>query len=635
MAGIAGYFGQAHAPQTLQGMVRKLMHRGRDGEAFYNANPVFMGVRDRAARAALQPAYSHDDSIVVLFAGDISNYAALRDDLVRKGMHFRTEGVPELILHLYEAYGLNLASHLRGRFVFAVHDTLKNFVFIARDRLGQEPLYYTTTQSGDFVFASEIKAILEHPSVQAVPDMRSVDAYLTMSYSPTPGSFFKGIRKLPAGHRVIWNPGLHVMIEPYWQWETYAQPDASLKTDADYLARFETLTQDAVAHSAHGLRQAGVRLNGSAEDTLVAAELKRQSAPVTESFSVGFDDGDAALLPGREIAQKLGLRHHEIICAPPDMEKLPELIWANDEPIAHSNVLTSYLMAQQAAVHVDGLISGAAAENFLAGSIQQEIYLNTVRGKGLSAWVFRNALGVMPLSWVQKQFDNGGKIGEQCRDRLMGFLTEIGRRAPLMHKYSFLSPGFTAREKNGFYGDAISPFMETFIDAQRDPEGWNGNVGKLVALQKDHGLQDNVLMPLDKASALTSLSMRLPFADHTMAEFMLGLPDHLRFSHGHGKVLLRRQLQKIMPDAPQITHKAAALPMFKFMSTRLMREMIETCLSEHSMKKRGLFKPEGVRALIQHSREGDILCLHQVFTLMMLEMWFRIYVDREKGWISR
>ena len=635
MAGIAGYFGQARAPEVLQSMVRKLLHRGRDGEALYNANPVFMGVRDKAARASVQPSYSRDDSIAVLFSGEITNYAALRDDLARKGMQFRTDGVPELILHLYEAYGLNLAAQLRGRFVFAVHDTLKDFVFIARDRLGQEPLYYTTTQSGDFVFASEIKAILEHPSVQAIPDMRSIDAYLTMSYSPTPGSFFRGIHKLPAGHRVIWNPGLHVMIEPYWQWETYAQPDASLKTDADYAARFETLLQDTTVHAAQGMRQPGVRLNGSVEDTLVAAELKRQSAPVTEAFTVGFDDGDSALAPGREIAHKLGLRHHDIICAPPDMEKLPEVIWANDEPVAHSNALTTYLLAQHASAHVDGVLTGAAAENLMAGQVQQEIFLKIARGKGVSAWLFKSMLGVMPLSWVQKQFDNGGRIGEQCRDRLIGFLDEIGRRAPLMHKYSFLMPGFTAREKNGFYGNAISPFMETFIDAQKDSDSWQGTVNRLVALQKDHGLQDNVLMPIDRASAMTSMPLRTPFADHTMAEFMIGLPGHLRFSGGKGKVLLRRHLHKMMPDAPEITHKAAAMPIFKFMSTRLMREMVETCLSEHSMKKRGLFKPEGVRALIQHSREGDVLCLHQVYTLMMLEMWFRIYVDREKGWISR
>lgn len=635
MAGIAGYFGQARAPEVLQGMVRKLAHRGRDGEALYNANPVFMGVRDKAGRASVQPSYSHDDSIVVLFAGDISNYAALRDDLARKGMQFRTESVPELILHLYEAYGLNLATHLRGRFVFAVHDTLKDFVFIARDRLGQEPLYYTTTQSGDFVFGSEVKAILEHPSVQVIPDMRSVDAYLTMGYSPTPGSLFKSIHKLPAGHRIIWNPGLHVMVEPYWKWESYTEPDASLKTDADYMARFETLVQDATTHAVHGLRQPGVRLNGTAEDTLVAAEMKRQSVPLTEAFTVGFDDGDAALAPGREIAQRLGLRHHEIICAPPDMEKLPEIIWANDEPVAHSSALTTYLLAQHAAVHVDGVVTGAAAENFMAGNIQQEIFLNMMRGTGLSAWFFKTMLGVMPQSWMQKQFDNGGKIGEQCRSRLMGFLGEINRRAPLMHKYSFLMPGFTAREKNGFYGDAISPFMETFIDAQKDPEGWKTLISRTVALQKDHGLQDNVLMPYDKASAMSGLPLRTPFADHSMAEFMMGLPDHLRFSHRHGRVILRRQLQKMMPDMPEITHKSASLPMFKFMSTRLMREMIETCLSENSMKKRGLFKPEGVRALVQQSREGDVLCLHQVFTLMMLEMWFRIYVDREKGWISR
>lgn len=127
----------------------------------------------------------------------------------------------------------------------------------------------------------------------------------------------------------------------------------------------------------------------------------------------------------------------------------------------------------------------------------------------------------------------------------------------------------------------------------------------------------------------------MPFMDHPLAEFLIGLPDHLRHSGGKGKSLLRSRLRAIMPDAPEITHKAAALPLHKFMTARLMREMVETCLSEQSMKRRGLFKPEAVRAVIQHSRDGDVLSLHQVMTLMMLEIWFRIYVNREKGWISR
>jgi asparagine synthase (glutamine-hydrolysing) len=303
--------------------------------------------------------------------------------------------------------------------------------------------------------------------------------------------------------------------------------------------------------------------------------------------------------------------------------------------VAHSSVLTSYLLGRHASSHVDGVLTGTGAENLMAGLVQQEVFMNVAKGRGIPAYLYRMFLAVMPLAWLQKQFDNGGRLGEPCRERLLTFLYAINRRAPIMHKYSHILPGFSMREKNRLYGDKISPFMEAFVDTQKDPVGWTTTIGLLTGLQKDHALQDCYLMPMDKSSVMTSLPMRMPFMDHPLVEFLIGLPDQQRYAGGKGKVLLRNRLRAIMPDAPEITHKAAAMPLHKFMTTRLMREMVETCLSEQSTKKRGLFKPEEVRNVIQQSREGDVLCLHQVMTLMMLEIWFRIYVDREKGWISR
>jgi len=635
MAGIAGYFGQAQEPEVLQGMVRKLAHRGRGGEAFYLANPVFMGIRGVAADSAAQPAYSHDDSIVVLFSGDIGNYAALRQELTRKGIHFRTDNEAELILHLYEAYGLNLASHLRGRFVFAVHDTLKDFVFLSRDRLGQEPLYYMTTQSGTFVFASEIKALLEHPGVQATPDARGIDAYLTLGYSPGPDSLFKGVHKLPAGHRLIWNPGLHVMIEPYWQWETYMRPDPSLKSDADFQARFNTLFEESVVQAASGLNKPGVALSGAVEETAIAAFMMKD-APVRglDTFAVGYDDGDAALLPAREIARKLGTRHNEVVCTPPDMEKLPEIVWALDEPVADPSVLSAFMLAQLAGQSTDGILRGTGADDMMCGLLQHEAFLRMNRMPSFMAGFFRLGVRVMPQSWMDNQFDcGGGRIGDQCRERILMFLSEVRKGSGLARRYGMLSSVFAARDKAKVYSDVMTPVMETFIDGRKDAAEWPSQIAAMLALQKDYVLQDSTLLRADKIAALASVTHRQPYLDHALVEFILGVPDHLKYQEGQGKAMIRRYVQSAVPGLPEISRRHASLPLHRFMSARIVRDMIETCLSEKSVARRGLMKPEEVRNLVTRSKEGDVIGLRQVFALVMLELWFRVHIDREKGWV--
>ncbi|MDP2206805.1 MAG: asparagine synthase-related protein [Alphaproteobacteria bacterium] len=632
MAGIAGYFGQAREPEVLQGMVRKLAHRGRGGEAFYLANPVFMGIRGTAADSTAQPAYSHDDSIVVLFSGDISNYGALRDDLTRKGIHFRGDGVAELILHLYEAYGLNLASHLRGRFVFAVHDTLKDFVFLSRDRLGQEPLYYMTTQSGTFVFASEIKALLEHPGVQVAPDMRGIDAYLTLGYSPGPDSFFKGVHKLPAGHRLIWNPGLHVMIEPYWQWETYMRADTALKSGEDFQARFNMLLEDAIGQSAAGFSKPGVSLSGVVEETAIAAFLMKDAPRGLDTFTVGYDDGDAAFAPAREIARKLGTRHSEVICTPPDMEKLPEIVWALDEPVADPSVLSSFMLAQLAGQSTDGLLRGTGAEDMMCGLVQQEAFLQLNRMPAFMAGFYRLGIKMLPQAWMNSQFDYNGQVGDKCRERLSMFLAEVRKGSSMARRYGLMTSIFSARDKSAMYGDSLSPVMESFIDARKDAPGWPTQISAMLALQKDYVLQDSTLLRADKIAALASTVHRHPYLDHPLVEFILGAPDNLKYQSGRGKVMIRRYVESVAPGLPEISRRNATLPLHRFMSTRVMRDMIETCLSEKSVASRGLFKPAAVRDAMTYARDGDTIGMRQIFALMMLELWFRVYIDHEKGW---
>jgi len=632
MAGIAGYFGTAQEPAVLQSMVRKIAHRGRDGESFYHAAPVFMGMRDEKNTAAAQPAYSADESIAVLFAGRISNYAKLREELARKGMFFTSDSVAELVLHLYEAYGLNACNYLRGKFVFAVHDNMKDLVFLARDRMGVEPLYYTTTQSGAFVFGSEIKALLEHPSVQVTPDLVGIDAYLSMGYSPGPSSMFKGIYKLPAGHRLIWNPGLHVLIEPYWQWESFMTPDADLKTDEDFQGRFDVLLEDAVHSAVSGSASPGVFLTGTAEETALAALMLKQKGSVS-SFAVGFAGDDTALAVPRAIAKRLGTMHHEVVCDMSDMEKLPEIVWALDEPLAGPDALVKHVLARSLRRETDTVLSGAGADDLLSGSLPHRVFLEAHKIPRALHGLYRLILKMTPLETLDRHFDTGGKIGMQCRDRLLAFMDEMRGGSPL-RRYTSLLSVFSARDKAGIYRETLEPVMETFLDLQRDWGQWPTMLSSMLALQKDFAIQDSTLMKLDKMTMLASVEARAPFMDHQLVEFLLGAPDHLKYHNRQNKVILRRHLEKNFPGMPEASARMSSLPMAAFMSAPPLKDMIETCLSEASVKRRALFKWEAVQQLLQRAKTEDVLYLHQVFALLMLELWFRVYVDHEKGWIS-
>ncbi len=632
MAGIAGYFGTAQEPAVIQSMVRKMVHRGREGEAFYHAAPVFMGMRDHKAIADAQPAYSPDESIAVMFAGRISNYGKLREELVRKGMFFTTDSVAELVLHLYEAYGLNACNYLRGKFVFAVHDSMKDLVFLARDRMGLEPLYYTTTQSGSFVFGSEIKTLLEHPAVQVTPDLVSIDAYMSMGYSPGPSSMFKGVYKLPAGHRLIWNPGLHVMIEPYWQWESFMTPDAALKTDDDFQNRFDVLLEDAVHSAVSGSENPGVFLRGATEETALAALMIKQKGSVS-SFAVGFAEDDTALAVPREIAKRLGTNHHEVICDMSDMEKLPEIVWALDEPVAGPEALVSHVLARSLRSETDTVLSGAGADDLLSGSLPHRVFMEAHKIPRPLHWFYRMILKMTPPDKLDHHFDTGGKIGMQCRDRLLAFMDEMRGGTPL-RRYTSLISVFSARDKAGLYRETMEPVMENFLDMQRDWGQWPTMLSSMLALQKDFAIQDNTLMKLDKMSMLASVEARAPFVDHKLVEFLLGVPDHLKYHNKQNKVILRRHLDKNFPGMPEAPAKTSVLPMAKFMNASPLKDMIETCLSEASVKRRALFKWEAVQQLLARAKTEDVLYLHQVFSLLMLELWFRVYVDHEKGWIS-
>ncbi|MBI1216031.1 MAG: hypothetical protein GC185_09465 [Alphaproteobacteria bacterium] len=643
MSGIVGYLGKAQEDVVLQSMLRKMAQRSPGREGYHSHEPFFMAQRvPENAGGDGAPFYNESRQIAVVFSGQLCNAAEIRAKLEKKADLRGEGGDAALVLRLYEQFGVNCTSHMRGAFVFALHDVERNLAFIARDHMGAKPLYYTTATSGTFIFATEIKALLEHPAVETVPDLLGVDAYLSLGYMPGPDSLFKGVHELKPGHRVTWNPGLHVMIEPYWSWESFTTHDPALKTDADFQERFNTLFDEAVA-----LRQAGnSRIGAFGRSSLEAAALMSSMAqnisgplnvyaPLEETAAV--TDG---LPPVSDIAKRLG-GHLEEVDGAAGGEQLPQLVWALDEPVADLGVLTRHLLARAAAPDVDGILSFTGADALFVSYPAQEMLLYTTQLRRSRFTMLSKMRGMVPVNTIARIFGYNGTIGPRTRQKLFDVLDSL-RRDPLHTQFSTLFSLFDWRDKQPLYKGEMVGMMNTFVDMQRPVEGWDGPAMQLMAMQRDHWLPDAVLAPFDKLTGFNGLPGQLPFMDHALFEFMLGIPDRLRRTAGRRKSLLRGYVDKALPGIvnplpvkqvrrEQLRRKSQLETM---LSVNPLREMVEACLSESSVRRRGLFHWSAVRNIIDQSRSGEIIYLRQLFTLLTLELWFRIYVDHERGWIS-
>ena len=530
MSAIAGYLGAPQELAVLQSMVRKLGHRGPDAEGFHIEAPVYMGMRRLATIDPQEnwlPLYNADRTLAIAFAGELFNYREERAKLEKRGLAFRTQTDTEVALKLYEAYGANCVMHMRGQFAFVIHDIQKNLVFMARDRLGAQPLYYATTQSGSLVFASEIKALFEHPAVKAAPDLMGVDAFLTLGYAPGPGTMFKGIHALPPGHRLTWNQGLHVMVEPYWQWENFAKPDPALKSDADYQERFDSLLEEAVKQRMLEDAPLGAIATGSLESTAILSIMARNSAKPPLVFTTAFGAELDGVPPGAEVAAKLGCQHEQVAFEPEFMDRLPEIVWALDQPVADPNVLMMHLLSCLAKQKVKTVMSGAGANNLFVNYPQHDTLLAAHGLPKYFWWFFKETKELLPLATIAKKLHFTGKIGPRSKLRLFDFAATM-RQESLMPQYTCASSLFDTRDRSELYAGAMAPVIGALTDRQKQTEGWPTTMSALFGMQRDHLLQDGILAPVNKLTMFSGLGTRMPLMDHKLFEFMLGVPDHLR-----------------------------------------------------------------------------------------------------------
>lgn len=626
MCGIAGIV-RNDRNDVDQGLVRQMCdairHRGPDDDGFYFQGPVGLGMRRLAIidlKSGKQPIHNADRTAWIVFNGEIYNYRELREKLEKLGHTFYTNSDTEAIVHAYDRYGADCPNHLRGMFAFAIWDERTQELFVARDRVGKKPLLYAEV-NGEFVFASEFSALLRHPKVSREIEPEALHHYLSFMCVPAPLTAYRAIRKLEPGHSLRWRKG-EIKIERYWQ------PDFSRKlkiSEPEAGERLIEILREAVRLRLISEVPLGAFLSGGIDSSAVVALMSEESSEPIKTFSIGFEEQDfSELHHARRVAEHVGADHHEFIVRPDALEVLPLLVEHYGEPYADSSAIPTYYVARETRQHVTVALNGDGGDECFAGYERYaamrlaEKYLKLPRL--LRKTFIDQAIRMLPSS-------------EQRRSRARDAKRFIHAASlPKVDRYMRWISVFDKGAKEDLYADGFRRQMAARASAALlEPWFAQANGAGIVdaALLADTMtyLPNDLLVKVDIATMANSLEARSPFLDHEVIEFAASLPEKMKLRGLTTKYLLKRVLRKLLPSENLDRRKMGfGIPLGSWFRGKLQPFLRETVLSEKALK-RELFKPQAVRRLVEQHVNGERDYSHQLWTLLMLELWFQRFID--------
>jgi asparagine synthase (glutamine-hydrolysing) len=611
-------------PELLRRMSERIAHRGPDAEGFHFDPPVGLASRRLAIidlKTGQQPIADEDNRIWVIFNGEIYNYAELREDLQKRGHTLRTRSDTETLVHLYQEHGDDLVHRLRGMFAFALWDANRKRLLLARDRLGKKPLYYARS-GGAFLAASEIKALLAFPGLDTSVDLEAMDLYLTYQSVPAPHTIYRGVRKLPPAHLMVVEDG-RLEIRRYWSVPTREPLRISEPECREEILR---LLREAVKMRMVSDVPLGAFLSGGIDSSLVVALMQELSGRPVKTFSIGFPDEELSELPhARLVARHLRTDHQEFEVRPEHpLELLPRLVKAYDEPFADNSCVPTYYVSREARRHVTVALNGDGGDEAFGGYTRyrpQQIY---------------RILDRLPIPW-RRALPLLLRLTPPLERRFTLARRGAGllRRATLpdFERYVLTILYFSQEHKRTLYTPELARSV-----AGRDPlshmrfpferSGAATLLDRLLATDLETYLPDTLLVKMDIASMANSLETRSPLLDHVLVEFAARIPASLKVRGLTLKYILRRCGENLLP-APILRRgkQGFGLPIQSWVKHDLNDTIRDTLLSPRAMA-RGLFREAGVRQLLEDQQRG---MRHgtRIWALLMLELWHRIFVDRE------
>lgn len=573
-----------------------------------------------------QPLSNEDGSVWVTFNGEIFNYRELREQLVARGHTFRTDTDTEVLVHLWEEHGPSLAEHLTGQFAFAIWDTDKRQLFLARDRMGQKPLYLSRNASS-IAFASELKALLTlRPDAREL-DVRSMALYLTYQYVPAPRSIFAGIEKLNPGECLLWEATPNTS-EPYVVRRTYWTAPFAERGNSRSPEEWSCDLREALTESVRLRMRSdvpiGAFLSGGIDSSITAGLMQSLSDDPIHTFSIGFpqkqyDETHYA----REAAERLGTNHHVHTVDPSALETLPSLIWHYDEPFADSSAIPTMYVSRIARQHVTVALSGDGGDELFAGYNRYEAVRLASRIDaipGLRSLFSLSIWNLLPKTGRQKSLLRrarrfAGGMAAPISERYLRWIAHFDPAA--LHE--LLSPAY--REQLGEYSTA-----SLMVDAySKCPE--RDMVTQTCAVDVQTYLPNDILTKVDIASMAASLECRSPFLDHHVVELAARMPIELKLNRGRQKAILIDTFKDLLPESIQTRSKMGFGVPIDFWFRNELRPLLENTLLSDRALERGRFDPDVVRRYVREHLDGTHDQHYRLWNLLVLELWSRAFLD--------
>ena len=640
MCGIAGVMKFGREARVESGVVRQMCnvmaHRGPDDDGVYTDGPVGIGMRRLSiidVAGGHQPISNETGTAWIVFNGEIYNHSELRKDLEARGHRYKTNSDTETIIHLYEEYGRDCVSHLRGMFAFAIWDRDKRTLFVARDRLGIKPLYYRLTPES-FLFGSEIKVVLANGGVQPEFHFAALPEYLAFGYLSGEETFYEGIRKLEPGHWLELSDTGEIKIEQYWDLDTIGREPAH--DESYYVQAYRDLLEQAVGSHLMSDVPLGVFLSGGVDSSAVAALMTKIRKEPIETFSVGYAEQTYSELPyARTVAKHLNSAHHEVLVSERDFfDSLPRLIWHEDEPIVWPSSVSLYFVAKLARERVTVVLTGEGADETLGGYSR---YAFTLRNQAVDR-VYRSVTPAFFRKGVRGMISNSPLISAKLRRKLSHTCLGVDSASWSSFYFDNFLSAFSEDAQAGLLTDETRQKLAPGSAYQNVLGYWEQSKGELLQRLLYTDIKTylvELLMKQDNMSMAASIESRVPFLDHKLVEFATRIPRAVQLKGLAGKVILKKAVEDLLPHSILYRRKLGFPTPWSGWLAGARLDAIEKLLTGTRSMQRGYFKRDAIERLLAEHRGKYRDHYDRIWRLLNLELWHRVCLEGESEGFTR
>lgn len=627
MCGIAGWInldtGKSNngADTVLHSMCETIVHRGPDSEGLWIDDQAALGMRRLSIidlKTGDQPVFNCDRSVIVMMNGELYNYREIREDLEKRGHKFVTHSDTEILPHLYEEYGDALVDHVNGMFAFSLWDTRSKKLIIARDRFGEKPLYYGVFDR-KLIWASEPKAMLAHPLVNAELNLNALRHYVSFDYVPAPMSIYKGVSKLPAAHTLIVENG-EIRTRRYWdlQWDgdVPAKPRRRKEEKAEELRE---LLSDAVRMRLVSDVPLGILLSGGIDSSTVAAFATHHATERVKTFSIGFEeDSFDESKYARQVAKHLNTEHYEDkLSAATAGDLIGEIGTWLDEPMSDGSLIPTYLLARFVRKHVTVALGGDGGDELFAGYPMYYAHGVAAKYKAIPAFLrsvlIEPIVNALPVSTNNLSFDYKAKR-----------FVRAAKFDDVERHHSWFGSFSREQHKQLFTHDVLAATDADIYRGVRELVGVSDAKNVVERMQYadiNYYLAEDILTKVDRAAMAVSLETRAPFLDPRVGQFAASIPVEYKLQGKAGKVILKEAMKGLLPH--EILHrpkKGFGIPIAQWLKGRL-NPLMHDMLRSDRLKAQGLFEPDYVQRLIKEHESGAASHHKELWTLLVFQLW--------------